>query len=146
MAGVFDDIIKDLRSLEARQDDIAKDVIKATDDQVVEKLNDQQFSGKKGDGSDITPKYTPFTKFLKKQKGQPTDRVTLKDTGKFHKSQKVKFTNKGFDTVATDPKTSDLVEKYGDEILELSEESLDEYRNETFDDKFIEEAQKFLLK
>jgi hypothetical protein len=146
MAGVFDNLIKDLRELDSKQNDIAKAVIKDTDEEVIDTLQDQLFSGKSGSGSDITPKYTPFTKFLKGLKGQPTDRVTLKDTGKFYKSQKVKFTGKGFDTIATDPKTKDLTEKYGEEVLMLSEESLDEYREESFDDQFIEAAQKFLLK
>ena len=57
--------------------------------------------------------YTPLTVQLKSEKNQPTDRVTLKDTGDFHKSIKVDADRTYFEIYATDWKTDDLKEKYG---------------------------------
>jgi hypothetical protein len=60
---------------------------------------------------------------LKNEKNQPTDRVTLRDTGDFHKSIKVDADRTYFEIYATDWKTDDLKEKYGDEILGLTPEN-----------------------
>ena len=48
----------------------------------------QIFAGQKSDGSIIRPAYSPATVRLKIRKGQPDDRVTLKDKGDFYKSIK----------------------------------------------------------
>lgn len=44
---------------------------------------DQMYAGKLNDGEKIEPPYTPLTKKIKKRKGQPTNRVTLRDTNDF---------------------------------------------------------------
>lgn len=67
--------------------------------------------------------YAPLTVQLKKEKGQPFDRVTLKDTGAFHKSFFLVFTPVGFSISARDSKTESLVDKYGESIFGLTEES-----------------------
>lgn len=41
--------------------------------------------------------YSNYTKFLKEQKGQPIDRVTLKDTGKFYDSYGVVTSDTGYE-------------------------------------------------
>lgn len=43
---------------------------------------EQWREGKLSTGEEIKPGYTPHTIAIKKRKGQPTDRVTLKDTGR----------------------------------------------------------------
>lgn len=67
--------------------------------------------------------YAPYTILVKQQKGQPTDRVTLRDTGEFHKSFILVIDSTGFYITATDPKTWDLVDKYGDKIFGLTPEN-----------------------
>ena len=67
--------------------------------------------------------YTPTTIFLKEQKHQPTDRVTLRDTGAFHRSFYVDANDKEFVIRATDEKTPSLVRKYGREIMGLTPEN-----------------------
>ena len=67
--------------------------------------------------------YTPTTAFIKDQKRQPTDRVTLRDTGAFHRSFYVEADDKGFSIMATDEKTPSLIRKYGREILGLTPEN-----------------------
>lgn len=63
--------------------------------------------------------YTPYTIRIKKEKGQPTDRVTLRDTGAFHKSFEVVVGPTEFYVTATDPKTEELIERYGGKIFGL---------------------------
>lgn len=64
--------------------------------------------------------YTPFTVQMKEEKGQPTDRVTLRDTGDFYDSMRVDADKTYFEIVADDWKTEQLKGKYGDDILGLN--------------------------
>lgn len=70
--------------------------------------------------------YTPYTIEIKTIKGQPTDRVTLRDTGDFHESFYVEATDTQFVIKAHDWKTEKLIKKYGRQILGLTRENLDE--------------------
>ena len=70
--------------------------------------------------------YTPYTIEVKTIKGQPADRVTLRDTGEFHESFYVEATDTQFVVKAHDWKTEKLIRKYGREILGLTRENLDE--------------------
>jgi len=117
------------KALQAWQREADKQIIAVakTEQPAIEGLNidEQMFKqGKRADGAAITPPYTAFTKGIKQQKGQPTNRVTLRDTGAFHKSVSVQWRNTEFLMVASDPKTPDLVRKYSPEILGLSDDSL----------------------
>lgn len=89
------------------------------------KLNQGQLSlGLNAQGNKIEPEYSPFTIEEKKRKGQPTDRVTLKDTGAFWDSIYLgDVTIQKFSVDATDEKTDKLIKKYGGQILGLSPES-----------------------
>jgi hypothetical protein len=68
--------------------------------------------------------YRPKTIQIKRKKGQPTNRVTLRDTGDFHDSVYVVFDSEGFQVVAEDGKTDLLINKYGKDILRLTDENL----------------------
>lgn len=70
--------------------------------------------------------YTPYTVGIKKEKGQPYDRVTLRDTGDFHKSFELVLDPTAFYITATDYKTQDLVDKYGSNIFGLTTENKQE--------------------
>lgn len=70
--------------------------------------------------------YTPYTVRIKQEKGQPYDRVTLRDTGDFQKSFEVVFEPIGFYITATDYKTQDLIDKYGAKIFGLIKENRQE--------------------
>lgn len=74
----------------------------------VEQLNE----GKRSDGTDILPSYTDFTVKIKKEKGQPFDRVTLKDTGQFQSMITGKVAGNKVIIDSSDPKTSALEKKY----------------------------------
>ena len=82
------------------------------------------------DGVEIAS-YDPYhytTIERKIEKGQPTDRVTLKDTGDFHKSFKVTVDSEKFAVTAEDWKTDILTWRYGAGILALSDESLHSFK------------------
>tara|TARA_R110000772_G_scaffold176187_2_gene287908 strand:- start:640 stop:1092 length:453 start_codon:yes stop_codon:yes gene_type:complete len=80
-------------------------------------------SGVDNENKAIEPAYTPLTVSIKKRKGQPTNRVTLKDTGDFYRDTDVDFTTKDFTIINFNEKYQKLTEKYGDEILGLTIES-----------------------
>lgn len=127
--------------------DLAGDVL-ATMDKFIADLNRDQLidKGIRPDGSDITPEYTSYTKFLKKTYGNGiggiTDHVTLFGEGNLHKSI---FSSVIGDEVildATDSKTSDLLGKYGD-WLGLTDDSINKLRVE-FYPKYIAAIEKAL--
>jgi hypothetical protein len=69
--------------------------------------------------------YSPFTIEEKKRKGQPTDRVTLKDTGDFYLSFSVIPFKGGFEITANPIKDdTNLFEEWGKEILGLNQVNL----------------------
>lgn len=68
--------------------------------------------------------YTATTVKIKQRKGQPYDRVTLRDTGQFHKSLYVEFDENGFYVTSADRKAKDLTDKYGETIFRLTNQNL----------------------
>jgi hypothetical protein len=79
---------------------------------------------------DITPEYTPFTVQEKQEAGQPYDRVTLRDSGDFYRSIVAQVRGEAITMEASDEKTQELQQKYGRDILGLSEEAVDEFRDD----------------
>lgn len=67
--------------------------------------------------------YSPITIEIKKLKGQPTGRVTLRDEGDFHASFYIEYTSDGFEIKASDWKTDMLVKGYGEGILGLADDN-----------------------
>ena len=96
------------------------------------KLNEQEMldmnraqlqdHGIDSEGNDIWRRqpYTIFTQIEKISKGQPHDRVTLKDTGAFHKAFYMDVSSRVFNIDSRDSKSSSLKEKYGAEIFGLT--------------------------
>lgn len=66
--------------------------------------------------------YSDVTLTIKAQKGQPTDRVTLRDTQAFHNSFFIFADNKAAYFKATDKKAQKLYDRYG-QIFGLTNES-----------------------
>lgn len=74
--------------------------------------------------SDYAP-YSPVTIEIKKAKGQPTNRVTLRDEGDFESSFFLEVGQNQFEIKASDWKTEDLIKKYGRQILGLTNENIE---------------------
>ncbi len=79
---------------------------------------------------DIGGFYSFETVKIKREKGQPTDRVTLKDSGDFYNSFRVFLNSDGFIITADTIKDTDnLIERWGADILGLTDESLSVLRD-----------------
>lgn len=104
-----------------------EDIIRDKEDVIVSAIADDQLyrRGINGRGEKIMSymPYTATTVRIKKKKGQPTTRVTLRDTGDFHNSMFVVFDAEGFYVTASDEKTEELVKKYGEEIFRLTDKN-----------------------
>lgn len=119
-----------LRRFKDELPEILEDVVYEVEDVIVSAVADDQLyrRGITGKGVKISS-YAPYaerTKRIKKILGQPTTRVTLRDTGDFHKSMHVVFSDEypgGFYITSSDKKTEELVEKYGPEIFRLTNEN-----------------------
>ena len=111
---------------------------KETQDFLINILQDQLFTtGEDGNGLSLG-EYSPVTIQIKKRKGQPTDRITLKDTGDFYNSYELQPFEGGFVIDGNGKKEgTDLFLKYGDDILKPNDETLTEIA-EFYEDKLFE--------
>lgn len=67
--------------------------------------------------------YSPLTIKMKTAKGQPVDRVTLRDTGDFHRGFHVVADSGGFIITSSDGKTDDLMSKYRGSVFGLTKDN-----------------------
>lgn len=124
-----------LKNLEYRLRKFKNDLPRLLEDAIIEKqdvivsavANDQLY--RRGvNGKDIKiMSYAPYTASTirnKKKKGQPYTRVTLRDTGEFHRSFLLVTDSEGFYVTASDDKTQALIKKYGDNIFRLTDKNL----------------------
>jgi len=126
--GKIQDIISKLKrdgTIQAQEDSLLK-IIKANQAGVIDLNLSQLQDGKDAFGKEITPPYSPLTVLIKKSKGQPTDRVTLRDEGDFYRKFTLESQKFPMTLDSTDLKTPKLMEKYGSEIFGLTEKSKDE--------------------
>ncbi len=126
MKNVITDMIKSLESWEKTAQDEAIALAKEESAFILDANVEQLEEGKRADGSRIGPPYRPLTVRIKREKGQRTDRVTLRDTGDFHESFTLHVRNDLVGVTATDRKTAKLTNKYGREIFGLSDENVQE--------------------
>lgn len=102
-------------------------VIRDNEDAIVSAVRNQLYQrGINGRGEKIMD-YAPYklrTIANKRKKGQPTTRVTLKDTGDFYAGMYVVTDSEGFYVTSSDGKRDDLVVKYGATIFRLTDDNL----------------------
>lgn len=97
------------------------------------------------DISDYKP-YSPITIEIKHLKNQPTDRVTLRDTGDFHSSFYIFAGIEQFEINAKDTKTKALIAKYGRQILGLTNENISSLIWDYIFPDLRDQLNKYLLK
>jgi hypothetical protein len=98
--------------------------------------NDQLYDrGVDNFGGRLSPDYAPSTIRKKGKKGQPTDRVTLRDTGVFHRSFFLNYRSDEIEFMAeANTKRRDfsllswLKSRYGKGILGLTEENIEKLK------------------
>jgi hypothetical protein len=101
-------------------------------------------------GSDSTPSgYKPLTIQIKSRnsgKGGKTSNITLYDTGDYYESHKVTVDSKGFIITANPQKTdSNLFDRWGEEIVGLTDESLQRLIN-LLTERYKEYTRDFIFK
>lgn len=89
--------------------------------------------------------YSEYTIELKAQKGDPYDRVTLRDEGDFHRSFYLDIDNEKFTFDAEDWKTRELLRLYGDEIMGLTQHNIEELEKTIILPDLMEQAKKDLF-
>lgn len=97
-------------------------------------------------GERLEPPYAVQTIKYKTVKGQPVDRVTLRDEGDFHASFGVEYKTNEVEIIARDPKTPKLMSKYGADILGLTDENIDELIQKDIKPRLLEEIRNIILK
>lgn len=129
------DVVKALRRIKV--EDLALEATEKFKEEILDLNTEEQlFKGVDAQGQSLG-EYSPFTVEIKEAKGQPTDRVTLKDEGDFYNSL---FTNTDRFPVkidSKDPKRNELVERFGTDILGLTGENKDKI----VDDQIKEDTQ-----
>lgn len=98
-----------------------------TSEEYTRRNAEQMYLGLDKEGKEITPAYAESTIRYKKRKGQPYDRVTLRDTGAFHKKLWAKADNDKIFIGSDVEYTDHLAEKYTDKIFGLDSENKKEY-------------------
>ena len=140
----FDKVIEGTKKAQTDTDIVILDQVRNEESFVVRLQADQMFDGYRGDGREIRPMYAPSTVLIKRQKGQPTQRVTLRDTGDFHDSIVIEYGPTEFRLDATDEKRPYLAGKYGEQIFGLDDVALDRLINKVRE-PIIRELQKMML-
>jgi hypothetical protein len=114
-------IVTKLEKIKVDRDKIVLDIVKQFETFILDEQRKQMYSVANADGTPIEPEYKPLTISIKNSVGQPTDRVTLKDTGAFYGSFFIVYGPKYFAIYAKDGKTRKLISKYGTEIFGLND-------------------------
>jgi hypothetical protein len=130
------ELMKRLEAIDV--DQLAADSIDDSKNDLIEWQQEQLFAGKNSTGGPIRPAYTKVTKRIKTRKGQPTDRVTLKDTSAFYNAIFVDVRSTTYIIDSTDYKTPLLLNKYGKSIFGLGGVFMVGYRRDVrpiFNDK-----------
>jgi hypothetical protein len=126
----IDERIQALTEFENGIDNHLKDIIEDNEDVIVSMNVDDQLYGLGITSSGIEiNSFAPYsfkTIGIKEQKGQPTDRVTLRDTGTFHRSVYVVASENEFSIHASDDKVEKLMFTYGEDILGLTANNLND--------------------
>lgn len=88
--------------------------------------------------------YSDYTIEIKRMKGQPTNRVTLRDEGDFENSFFLEVNKEQFEIKASDAKTQKLIRHYGSEILGLTTENIKDLIKSYIFPGLIEERNKLI--
>lgn len=130
MVDRIDKLINSLSDFDRKLPQRVLDCVRENESVIVDMNAEEQLyeHGQNRLGVDISD-YQPYTRRtieLKKIKGQPYDRVTLRDTGEFEASFFICYDSDSWQIQAADEKTDKLVKKYGAEILGLNDENMNE--------------------
>lgn len=121
---------------------VVSDIIYQLSDKIIDMQTDRLWEGLYVNGEYINPYYAEMTINIKKMKGDPYDRVTLRDTGAFYRAIFVKQEGNELLIDSTDSKAESLKGKYG-EIFGLTEQNKEVLQNDSAD-MLIEYIKRFV--
>lgn len=128
MIASLERVQRNVQKVQMELSDIVLDAVRVNEDSVLNLNRNEQMYNKGQDsaGQSIRPKYRPYTVRQKARRGQPYDRVTLRDEGDFHESMFIypDYSGGEFEIRADDPKVPDLQQKYGPNILGLTPDNV----------------------
>lgn len=120
---------KKLKDIEASiYQDLAKAIL-ANKELLVEIQNQGQLfqKGEDSKGFALRPSYASATVNYKRRNKQPTDRVTLKDTGSFYESVAIEVKGEQMIITASVPYTKYLLSRYGQDIFGVQKIAFKEF-------------------
>lgn len=109
-------------TVESQEEQIFK-IVKDNEASVLDLNLSQLENGLTSEGSPVEPPYREFTKEIKKEKGQRTDRVTLRDEGDFYGGFFFETKEFPIGIWSRDQKTIPLTQKYSHEIFGLTQQN-----------------------
>lgn len=120
-----------LRKLDKMKASIPKGIqasINKNDHILIDQQTEQFDKGQDSQGAAFTPSYTPFTIGLKQAKQQPTNRVTLRDTGDLYNRLSIAAFADHFVISPNVPYFFELVERYdANTILGIQPEEMKDF-------------------
>lgn len=125
MSDEIANLLNKVKSVEESMNEIILMVVKKNEREVLRlNVDEQLYKGVNSMGEKIKPRYSSATVKRKKKKGQPFNRVTLKDEGDFYDGFFVEYGVDEFSLQGDDKKTRYLIKRYGKEIFGLTDKSL----------------------
>jgi len=115
----LDKKIKELEKLKQEVPKQAERIVLKSKERILDLIREDQLFNKgiDGNGKKLIA-YKPFTVAVKRLEGQPTDRTTLFNKGKFYDGFDLLYTDQNsIGVFSRDSKTPDLIEKYGKDIF-----------------------------
>ena len=138
-------LIENLTKYKANINEYMEDITRSIEDEIKEINVHQQYDlGQDRNADAITPEYAESPIRYKRRKGQPTDRVTLQDTGQYHDTLKIRYEDEGFELYANDWKAGFLDKKYGKDIYGLQDEAARELADQVYQPRMIQKLKNLL--
>lgn len=136
------DYLKNVQYVIANIDSETDSIIERKKDEILDLNRENQLYdfGIDSNGKRIFPLYKNATILFKRQKGDPYNRVTLFDTGAFYRGFDLLNRKGTINIFSRDSKSSELQDKYGNNIFGLTIENQKKYNYEIIKpelDKFI---------
>lgn len=122
----FEQILSDVRDFQTEIDRHILDIIDANQKVVIDFNLAQLMAGQDAENDDIQPPYSPRYARYKRRRGLPVDRVNLRLEGDFYNSLLVKLGAREFTIQADDPKGKYLFARYGEQVLGLNDDHIDQ--------------------
>lgn len=142
----INEIIKRWKSLDVEV--TARQAFNDTKENYADLNAEQMFSGVTKDDGPITldgrKGYARKTYEIKTEKGQPTDRITLRDTGAFQRGIYAKIEGTTITISSTDSKADEIQERTGKEIFGLNEGNIKEFSLGVYREAYMERVNKVL--